>query len=217
MKLGHVGAPHGEKAVWEEENVGGFLPAPLGATNFPPRAVTNLVVQQISDYAWTDEVPDGPKPEEVDPETGFLKATPDRARLISPPGWHSVFPTGPGRIVLDGPFRDGSWFLSFPREQPLRLALPYYEFRWPDPDNTNSSLCQVDVSGITGTVVDFEYKGPGARLRMPANYYEMLGMPADVVFVVPSFTKRGKYEVYEQTYKHLEELEDLLLRSRHTR
>lgn len=80
-----------------------------------------------------------------------------------------------------GPLSDGGWSVTYARKHPKKLALPYYEFRWEGPDGF--PVCEVEVSGITGKIAHFEYYGPGAEMGTPTNYFQLLGLPANVVFV----------------------------------
>jgi hypothetical protein len=94
--------------------------------------------------------------------------------------------TGAGRIGLLGPHNDGSWYVSYPREHPMKFTLPYYEFRWPFPDSQDFEFCKVDVSGISSNIVHFECYEPSVRLPLPADYFQLLGLPPDTVFVTTS-------------------------------
>ncbi len=72
--------------------------------------------------------------------------------------------------------------------------LPYYQFRW----ETENDSCTVDVSGITGKVVYFGFSGyPYLRFEKPANYFEMLGLPTNAVFVHRVFMPPGIQPVYQ--------------------
>ncbi len=72
--------------------------------------------------------------------------------------------------------------------------LPYYRFRW----ETEKDACIVDISGITGKVAYFGFSGyPYLRFEKPTNYFEMLGLPTDAVFVHRVFTSPGKPPKYE--------------------
>jgi len=72
--------------------------------------------------------------------------------------------------------------------------LPYYHFRW----ETEESSCSVDVSGINGKVVYFSFTGyPYLRFTKPANYFQMLGLPTNAVFVHRYPTAPNKMPVYE--------------------
>jgi hypothetical protein len=57
--------------------------------------------------------------------------------------------------------------------------LPYYEFEW----RTDEHVCRVDVSGINSNIVHFFIVGPSIRLYMPTNYFELLDLPHNPVFV----------------------------------
>jgi len=57
--------------------------------------------------------------------------------------------------------------------------LPYYEFEW----KTDQHVCRVDISGINSNIVHFFFVGASIRLQTPTNYFEMLGLPHDPVFV----------------------------------
>jgi hypothetical protein len=72
--------------------------------------------------------------------------------------------------------------------------LPYYQFRW----ETEEDACTVDVSGITGKVAYFGFSGyPYLRFEKPTDYFEMLGLPTNAVFVHRTFTPPGKPPLYE--------------------
>jgi hypothetical protein len=58
--------------------------------------------------------------------------------------------------------------------------LPYYEFYW----DTDKGYCNVHVSGIVSNVIHLHFTGyPYLRFEMPTNYFEMLGLPTNAVFV----------------------------------
>jgi hypothetical protein len=77
--------------------------------------------------------------------------------------------------------------------------LPYYEFSW----DTDESYCSVDVSGIFSRVVHFHFNGYGRsylKFEKYTNYFEMLGLPTNAVFVHPFYTPPGqprRYELHE--------------------
>jgi hypothetical protein len=72
--------------------------------------------------------------------------------------------------------------------------LPYYQFVW----ETESNACFVDVSGITGRVAYFGFSGyPYLRFERPTNYFNMLGLPTNAIFVHRRFTPRGQLQTYE--------------------
>jgi hypothetical protein len=72
--------------------------------------------------------------------------------------------------------------------------LPYYEFRW----DTYKGYCEVDVSGITHNVSHFAFLGyPYLQFQRPTNYFEMLGLPTNAVFVHPFYTPPGQPQRYE--------------------
>jgi len=54
----------------------------------------------------------------------------------------------------------------------------------------------VEVSGITGTIAYLKYYGPGASVRLPANYFQLLGLPTNAVFVRARPTVPRTYETY---------------------
>jgi hypothetical protein len=91
-----------------------------------------------------------------------------------------------------GPLSDGGWCVTYARKHPKKLALPYYEFHWEGPHGF--PLYEVEVSGITGTIASLKYYGPGAEVRTPTNYFQLLGLPANAVFVRPRFTVPRTYE-----------------------
>ena len=95
-------------------------------------------------------------------------------------------------MSVTGPLSDGGWSVIYARKHPRKLALPYYEFRWEGPDGF--PVCEVDVSGTTGTVARLYYCGPGASVPMPTNYLQLLGLPANAVFVRPRHTLPATYE-----------------------
>jgi hypothetical protein len=96
--------------------------------------------------------------------------------------------------------KDGIFIVQKPVAHPFSYALPYYEFEW---SNANGN-CEVEVSGILGTVVHFHFYGYGKRspkpseLRdiMPKNYLELLGLRPDIVFVKERWRKPLVYEIY---------------------
>jgi hypothetical protein len=79
--------------------------------------------------------------------------------------------------------------------------LPYYQFRW----ETEKATCTVDVSGIIGKVVYFYYIDNCAAyltFQKPTNYFEMLGLPTNAVFVRRMYVPRGQPPKWEmQTEK----------------
>lgn len=72
--------------------------------------------------------------------------------------------------------------------------LPYYQFIW----QTEEDACTVDVSGISGKVAYFSFAGyPYLRFDMPTNYFEMLGLPTNAIFVNHRSTKPGQPPQWE--------------------
>jgi hypothetical protein len=74
--------------------------------------------------------------------------------------------------------------------------LPYYQFRW----EAEKAACTVDISGIIGKAVYFDYTDFRAiylRLPKPTNYLEMLGLPTNAIFVYRYFTPHGQPQRYE--------------------
>jgi hypothetical protein len=74
--------------------------------------------------------------------------------------------------------------------------LPYYQFDW----QTEKAACTVDVSGIIGKVVYFDYtdfRGKYLRFQKPTNYFEILDLPTNAVFVHRIFTPHGQPPRYE--------------------
>jgi len=70
--------------------------------------------------------------------------------------------------------------------------MPYYEFTW----DSNKASCNVHVSGLTSNIVHFSFLGPYLRFERPTNYFEMLGLPTNTVFVKRIFIP-GLHPVYE--------------------
>jgi hypothetical protein len=73
--------------------------------------------------------------------------------------------------------------------------LPYYEFTW----DSGKSYCSIHVSGISGKVVFFSYLGyglPYLKTQTPTNYFQMLGLPTNAVFV-RHLSPPGKPPLYE--------------------
>jgi hypothetical protein len=72
--------------------------------------------------------------------------------------------------------------------------LPYYQFRW----ETDKNSCDVDVSGINGKVAYFGFSGyPYLRFEQTTNYFGMLGLPTNAVFVHRYFRSHGEPPIYE--------------------
>jgi hypothetical protein len=72
--------------------------------------------------------------------------------------------------------------------------LPYYYFVW----KTQNAYCHIEVSGICSNVVHFAFVGyPYLRFAKPTNYFEMLGLPTNAVFVHPYYAQPGKPPLYE--------------------
>jgi hypothetical protein len=71
--------------------------------------------------------------------------------------------------------------------------LPYYEFEW----KTDQHVCRVDVSGINSNIVHFFIVGASIRLPTPTNYFEMLGLPHNPVFVRRLASQPPAYEIDE--------------------
>jgi len=74
--------------------------------------------------------------------------------------------------------------------------LPYYEFNW----NSGKAYCSVHVSGILGKVTYFDFIGyglPYLKIQTPTNYFQMLGLPTNAVFVHRLPTPTGKPPLYE--------------------
>ncbi len=74
--------------------------------------------------------------------------------------------------------------------------LPYYQFYW----KTEKAACTVDVSGIIGKVAYFhftDFTSTYLWFQSPTNYFEMLGLPTNAIFVHRIFTPPGKPPKYE--------------------
>ncbi|HWD18696.1 MAG TPA: hypothetical protein VHB20_05410 [Verrucomicrobiae bacterium] len=72
---------------------------------------------------------------------------------------------------------------------------PYYMFEW----KVREGWCKVDVSGISSNVVYFNYSD-GVHFRLPTNYFQMLGLSSNSVFVTPSPPRNHRgppYEIYD--------------------
>lgn len=73
--------------------------------------------------------------------------------------------------------------------------LPYYQFHW----QTKLAACTVDVSGIIGRIVYFDYtdfRAAYLRLHKPANYFDMLGLPENPIFVRQMSAAPGESKRY---------------------
>ncbi len=59
--------------------------------------------------------------------------------------------------------------------------LPLYEVRW----KTDEGVVLMEISGVTSNVVSFFQitRAPKLRVPIPTNYYEMLGLASNVVFI----------------------------------
>ncbi len=68
--------------------------------------------------------------------------------------------------------------------------LPYYGFDWSDKE-----VHRMEISGIIGKVVYYSAVGASLRLNPPTNYYDLLGLPKDPVFVRRFDTEPPTYEV----------------------
>ena len=74
------------------------------------------------------------------------------------------------------------------------FSLPYFEFDWVGKE----AECGVDVSGICQNIVHFSYAGSDhLRLAKPNNYFELLGLPNNPIFVRPKKQPTGSPLVYE--------------------
>lgn len=60
-----------------------------------------------------------------------------------------------------------------------KYQLPYYGFDWSDERN----ILRMDVSGVNGRIVYYFAMGQSPRLTPPTNYFELLGLPKDPIFV----------------------------------
>jgi hypothetical protein len=73
--------------------------------------------------------------------------------------------------------------------------LPLYEFYW----RTSIGSCEIHLSGINGKLAYFDYidyTGKYPHFQKPTNYFEMLGIPTNAVFVHRLFLP-GKPPLYE--------------------
>jgi hypothetical protein len=78
-----------------------------------------------------------------------------------------------------------------------KYLLPYYGFDWSNKKywkNVEFPL-RMEISGINGKVVYFSCMGLSPRLKPPTNYFDMLGLPKNPVFVEKVTAKPPTYEV----------------------
>ncbi len=61
------------------------------------------------------------------------------------------------------------------------VQLPLYHFEW----QTDEGFAEIDVSCINSNVAYFHFEPPCWKLYFPTNYFEMLGLPRNPVFVCP--------------------------------
>lgn len=97
------------------------------------------------------------------------------------------------QMKFRSPIKAGQW--TYERDGKTYQA-PYYQFRW----DSNVGYCAVDVSGITSNLVYFYHASPHLKLETPGNYFELLGLPTNTVFVKRKFTLAGtpaEYEIFD--------------------
>jgi hypothetical protein len=59
--------------------------------------------------------------------------------------------------------------------------MPYYTFTW----KSDKGHCQVDVSGLSSNIAYFNFEGECPQLEFSANWFQLLGLSSNTVFVLP--------------------------------
>lgn len=104
-----------------------------------------------------------------------------KARVIAESVMCSVgVPMGTGKFKKP----DYQTQMTYDWKDDKKHPMPFYRFRW-DTDHRQSYNYEVQVSGITSNVLEcyFSITSPFLRSPKPTNYFEMLGLPANPVFV----------------------------------
>lgn len=89
-----------------------------------------------------------------------------------------------------------AWQFKYEWKDGKNYSLPYYRFYW----NTQKAACTVEVSGIIGRVAYFsftDYTSTYLWFQKPTNYFEILGLPTNAVFVRRYYTMPGQPQRYE--------------------
>jgi len=118
--------------------------------------------------------------------------TMEKARVIAESVMQSVgVPIGKGKFKKPDHMTQMTYT---EKEHPM----PFYRFRWKT-DHHLFCNYEVQVSGITSNVIDcFFFPGsPYVKSLHPTNYFEMLGLPHNPVFVFRDFTPHGQLPVYK--------------------
>ncbi len=100
---------------------------------------------------------------------------------------------GEGPVRFAGPFGDGFWIAIYPLRHPVKIRLPYYKFRW----ESARATCDIHVSGLTSNIVYFDYNDTQALPPLPTNYFRLLNLPPEPVFVKRRFGNPTTYQACE--------------------
>ncbi len=122
--------------------------------------------------------------------TGIARArtvASDAMSRISAPDWR-LQPKGPPLFNLANGAPPS--FQEIYRVDGILTPVPLYVFQWLD---RSGALASIEVSGITSNVTLLSLP-PYILLNRPANYYQLLGIPATSVFVTP-WIKPGVYSL----------------------
>jgi hypothetical protein len=101
------------------------------------------------------------------------------------------------KLGFKKPTRKGQY--TYEWKDGVVYPVPAYKFVWENDDN----FCDVRVSGIISNIAYFSFAGTYLKFQRPTNYFEMLGLPKNPVFVrrlprLPVSPPRPpEYELYE--------------------
>ena len=111
----------------------------------------------------------------------------EKARKVAEAGLSSVG-IPPDKIV------SGNFPVARQEAAGENYRLPYFIFEW---KTNHFRLVTVAVSGITGHIAEFENRSSlPERIAQPANYFEMLGLPKNAIFVKRKWVPSGMPQEY---------------------
>lgn len=73
---------------------------------------------------------------------------------------------------------------------------PYYTFDW----ESKAGACKIDVSGVNGKIVYFNYSDP-TNFLLPSNYFRLLGISSNTIFVKPLTRSQGATQYETVPYR----------------
>lgn len=100
---------------------------------------------------------------------------------------------------LGGPVKSWQWKYDW---DGVLHRLPLYEVHW----HSNDGVVYMQISGVTSNVASFfqNTRAPTLRVPRPPNYFEMLGLPEDTVFLPHDYEIQQRIEALRQSGREAE-------------